>query len=647
MIRLLSEDTIQKIAAGEVIERPVSVVKELIENAIDAGADSISVEISKGGKDYIRVTDNGSGIGAEDFETAFLRHATSKIQNFEDLYRIHSLGFRGEALASIIAVARVTARSRTEEERLATELTFENSKRISKKQIAMAVGTEMVVEDLFYNVPVRKRFLKTDAAEGNRISSLLYSLAVGNPKISFHFIKDDKLVFQTRKERSFNENLMLLFGMAYYDALLEVEGENDLYRIRGRIGNNTFYRANRQLQFLFVNGRLVEDQNVRDLIENEYRSIIPNGRFPAFQIFIETDPANIDINIHPNKQKIKFNELGQLEQLIRALVRKKLLDKPATTSLQSWEETGKERSRAGALPAEDSYKKILSNYQWLIREEETAKAGDEQEAEPETLIEDEEDGDLFEVIEIEGEEEGLDEDFLVDDLRIQSSFLEPVMTAHNPVDQEADLDAKEAGQAVEKPILPDPDRLELVGSAFKTYLIFEQYLTDDLLIIDQHAAHERINYERFMKQFKSRQIVSQQYMQAIALDLTEIQMNLFHEKVAALEEMGFSFTIQDDRSVVLRAVPTLFAEPEGEDLFYALVDMPVEGYESMEEIVAKLAVKACKASVKQGDRLQLDEIRKLYTDLAACDYPLTCPHGRPTAIFIHKSEIEKIFMRIK
>ncbi len=639
MIQVLSNETIQKIAAGEVIERPVSVVKELVENAIDAGADSIIVEIRKGGKEYIQVQDNGSGIEKSDFQKAFERHATSKITDFDDLYRIHSLGFRGEALASIVSVARVTARSKTEDELTGSQLQYEDARLISQEPIAMSRGTEMVIEDLFYNVPVRKKFLKTDQAEGNQITSLLYSLAVGNPDISIQFVKDDRNIFQTNKDNSFEENLMVLFGLSYFERLKSLDSESDSFRLHGSIGDNNFFRANRQMQFLYVNGRYVEHEEIRKIIEDQYKAVIPNGRFPAYQLFIETDPSNIDINIHPNKQKINFFEFDELAELVEHAIRDTLFARPTMAKIDNMQEKKTGTTIFQDLSSDDAYNKILEAYQWspstkmdLLREsaQEEEQSNSTNHQVPSADLTEDSYINNIEITEIEETDRAFDDSML--DLE----------TVDEESKQEEFNDLLE-----EETILPAWHKLQLKGTVFRTYILLENPSNGELIFMDQHAAHERINYEKFISQFNNKEIVSQVLAHPDHLKLTELQSQEAKAKTSLLEEMGFSFSFLGDRDLVVREVPVFFHQPELEDTFLALLDTDISTLNSMEETVHKLATKACKASVKQGDVLSSNEIEALYHELSRCEYPLTCPHGRPTLISVTKKDLEKLFYRIK
>ncbi|MDU2376341.1 DNA mismatch repair endonuclease MutL, partial [Anaerococcus vaginalis] len=295
----LDKKTIEKIAAGEVIESPVSIVKELVENSIDANAKNIVVEIKNGGKSYIRVTDDGIGIDEDDFKRAFKRHATSKIKDFSDLYDLFTLGFRGEALSSIVACANIKAISKTKNQNLGKELIFENGNIKSYNSIATNMGTSIEVYDLFSNLPVRRKFLSSDINESNKIAKIMQALALGYNDVSFKFIKDNRLIFHTLKNQDMDNKIIELLDENLKDYLIKIEIQNSLYKINGFISKANYYRGNRSFQYIFVNNRLIENESISKSIENEYRTLIPNQRFPAFFIFIETNSNNIDVNIHP------------------------------------------------------------------------------------------------------------------------------------------------------------------------------------------------------------------------------------------------------------------------------------------------------------------------------------------------------------
>lgn len=632
MIQRLDGKTIEKIAAGEIIEGPLSVVKEAVENAIDAGADDISVDIIDGGKKRIVITDNGVGIPKDQVPLAFERHATSKIRNVEDLYQTLSLGFRGEALASILAVAQVTCRTRTEDQSSGYEFIFEEGKSRAVNPVAMSVGTQLVVEDLFYSLPVRKKFMKSDTAEGNKVSRLMYAFAVGNPNISIRYTRESKRIFQTHKDRSLDENLMVLFGSQYFQSLLPIEGKSPHFTIKGRIGNNTFYRGNRQMEFLYINGRYIVDEQIQEVVEDIYKSIIPNGRFPAYQIFIETDAKNLEVNIHPSKQKITYDFPDELVDLLKNLITKALTHKP---SLPDGQAENPHQGLFRDLSSEDAYREIVSSYAWSdtsaspLGELNRAYGPDTEPSRDYSrkMGESEPDRSGEEALEVfEDDQEVLDLFSGQEDINL------PEKNSKNPDDS----------------LLPPYDDLNFVGILFKTYILLEDRGGDRVFYIDQHAAHERVNYEHFRQIMKESKPQVQVLLEPLTLELNDLQLSALDERKDALEEMGYHFDLFGGKTLLLREIPLLFKTPRDDRIFYDLLDFDIpQEWTDLDDMVDQLAMKACKASVKQGDLLHAQEVEALYNALRSCDYPLTCPHGRPTVIVRTKRDLENRFMRNK
>ncbi len=634
MIHLLDESTIEKIAAGEVIERPVSVVKELIENSIDAGAKNISLEIIDGGKQSIIVTDDGSGIEKEDLDLAFTRHATSKILDFSDLFKIRSMGFRGEALPSIAACSKLTARSRTKNMEEGIELVFEGGRKVSQMPVVMSVGTQMKVEDLFVNLPVRRKFLSSGSAEGGRISKLMYNLAVGNPGISLRYTREGKRIFQTSGKTQPEENLLLLFGSAYYESILKIQGESDNYKIKGMVSNNTYYRGNRQMQHIFLNGRLIEDDQIRDRIEECYKSIIPNGRYPAFQIFIETDPANLDINIHPNKKKVSYFGADELLDLLSYEIERKLYES-STIPGEKYQE--KRPGLLMDLTSEESYKEILDTYSKPVEEGQKQNISGSNEFENISFTDESDNGAFDDNGTFEYEDFG-------------SNYLNTIIDKEKN-DKPYDMNkvTSKVSESGAKGLLPDYDSLNFIGIVFKTYIIFEDVKEERLLIFDQHAAHERINYEKFLTKLKKSSSDSQKLLDNERILLDDMSLDKFKSREDMLKKLGFTFEIQNDGDIYISGVPAYLDADEYRQILYDILDLDMENKDvySLDRFIENCAMKACKASVKQGDRLDINEVRALYESLKECQYPLSCPHGRPTFIFTGKRDLENRFMRNK
>lgn len=627
MIQTLDDRTIQKIAAGEVVERPVSVVKELVENAIDAGADEIDITIEEGGKKRIQVSDNGSGIPMEEMEKAFYPHATSKITAFDDLYHLHSLGFRGEALPSIIAVSRVEARSKTAEAKLGQALVYEDGHLVEKKPMAMSTGTTMEVFDLFSHVPVRRRFMKSAIAEANAIVQFVDQMAIGHPSIAFRLFRDDRRVLQTAKHQTLEETLLMLYGTSYHDALRTVDRANDLYRVHGVVGDNTFYRANRAMQFLFVNGRGIEDKAIRDAVEQAYRSVIPNGRFPAFQLFIETAPEHIDVNIHPNKRAIQFDEGEGLVALVSQAVRD-ALQAPRIPM----EEEANEALFSG-VSAEESYQRILAQYAWSSPKTPQTREGDA------TFVYDKV---ASEATAVTTEDVDVETDTDADLVFESPTEVATPLPSTEPAPQQQDF-LHASAQGVLVPL----DQLRFVGALFRVYLLFEEAGGENLYIVDQHAAHERINFERFLRQARAHAIVRQPLLFPVRMTVSEAQMAAFTSRRELLEQAGFAAEPFGETTIVLREVPTIFQSADLSQLFEELLDIPLSDMGEYDRLLHEVATRACRASVKQGDALSPSESLALYAQLEQTTYPLTCPHGRPTIIKRTRYDFEKWFMRVK
>ncbi len=639
MIKLLSEDTIQKIAAGEVVERPASIVKELVENSIDAKASEIIVEIKNGGKKYIRVTDDGQGIASDQVEKAFLRHSTSKIDDFDDLYRIVSMGFRGEALASIIAVSKLTINTKTEDEKSGTSLDYEDSRVVNRTKLAMNQGTTIEVRDIFYNLPVREKFLKSDQAEANKISQLMYSFAIGNPHISIVYIRDNKEIFRTNRNNSLLDNLGVLFNLDYSKNTLELDCKSDNYKVKGYISNNKYYKGNRSMQYFYVNGRYIEEEDLTKTIENSYYSLIPSGRFPAFQIFIETSPENIDINIHPNKQKIKFSFGEELNELLKDGVYEKLLESQNIISLDKKEEK-EDLPRLFDLQSDDSYKKILEAYAPASEKQEKIR---EQPAKKKTLetMKDLEDID-FNLVDLEEDLEE-EKDDLWQEFKDEPWQAKEVFEDKNLEKIDFDLDLEEdpiQESYMEKKELTS-QALSYKGTIFKKYLLFEMGAKDKLLIVNIHAAQERIIYDSLEETMADGKIVSQKLLSPLVLSLPAHDYDLVMANREVFDQLGFGLDDFGDRTIAIRELPYFLDNIMDEESFCYILDNLGEDKSLFKKQILKRA--SALASHRLGD-LSEREALSLYEGLTASSNKLTSAHGKRTMVEVGRKEFEKIFL---
>ncbi|WP_099203209.1 DNA mismatch repair endonuclease MutL [Miniphocaeibacter massiliensis] len=627
MIQVLSKDTILKIAAGEVIERPSSIVKELVENSIDAGSTNITVEIRNGGIDYIEVSDNGSGINKDEIEMAFQRHATSKLNNFNDLYNLSSLGFRGEALASIVSVSKVSVLTKTDSDKLGTKAVFENGKIIKSRPSAMNTGTNIQVKDLFYNVPVRKKFLKSKITEGNSITNLMYKLAIGNAGIGISYIKDDKLVFKTKEGGNLKSNLTELFGIDLSENLLELNIKDRDFKIKGFISNNKYYRANRSLQYIYINNRYIENNELRNAIENAYTAVIPNGRYPIFEIFVDIKPEHLDVNIHPNKEKVKITIIEDIIASLTEETKKILMNRFSLPSIEYKKENkenilfNQKKDIKDLLDKIDNSREVNNNFKFK-----------------------EFDNHFFEKSNTVNEEENdYSENSNIEEKSNKEISYNLNESAENIEDNSIEVEEVNFIEEIEK--IPS---YKLIGILFNTYIIYENNIDEKIILIDQHAAHERILYEKYMKEFKSSNVIIQDLLAPITVELKDDEYSIYLENKDIFSKLGYRIEEFGDKTLIIRSVPNILGNPKNSIFFIEILDSIIDNKDKiLDEIYAKIIKKSCKDAVKAGDILSKYEIDGLICRLMKCENPYTCPHGRPTLIEMTKYELEKEFMRVK
>lgn len=607
----LDEKTIEKIAAGEVIESPLSIVKELVENSIDAGSDSITVEIKNGGKTYIRVTDNGSGISKEEIELAFNKHATSKIRNFNDLYDIYSLGFRGEALASIVSVSEVTAISKTKDEIVGSKINFNNGNK-TLTSIATNVGTSIIVEDLFRDIPVRRRFLKSDIIESNHISKLMYALAIGYPEISFKFIKNENIEFSTIKNEDLKIRIAKLLDDKLEDQLIKISDNNDTYQIEGFISNNNYYRGNRSLQYLYINNRLVESELIRDRIEMAYRGNIPNGRFPVFFLYINTNPKNIDVNVHPNKRVIKFSYEDQLINLIDSCITK------AINASNDIKNVNIEEKNEKDLMDFSDYAKILNNYN------------------KQTLARESSSDNLYESDNIDIHKDYGDENFFNNKIDIN-------IEEESKYKEVKGLNKKHRSEEKikEDSYIEDFEYLNYKCSIFARYSIFER--NDKLFLLDHRRASEKINFNNFINQFENKTIDQQLLLEPLIINLNQFDIDRFNEKKDVIKRLGFDAEIIGDRSIIIRSVPFIFSIPEDDKFIYDLLDLDYS--RDSDYLYKKLKKLNLSLSFRKGDKINEDEAYELISKIKELNNPYTTYDGKAVLVKIDEKDVEKYFER--
>lgn len=596
----LDDKTIEQIAAGEVIESPVSIIKELVENSIDAKAKNIIVEIKNGGKSYIRVTDDGIGIDEDDFERAFKRHATSKIKDFSDLYRIFSLGFRGEALSSIISCADVKAVSKTKNQDIGKKLEFKNGKLESINSIATNNGTSIEVFNLFSNLPVRRKFLGSDINESNKISKIIQALALGYDNISFKFIKDNRLVFQTLESDSLKDRIFKLIDDNLKDNLIKIKSKNSLYDISGYISSTNYYRGNRSFQYIFVNNRLIENSNITKTVENNYKSLIPNQRFPAFFLFIATNTSNIDVNIHPNKKEIKFTYEDSLLELLEDDISKFLYDNSDFKKVKAPEEDKEE------LNFYDDYTEVLNLYNRVNEE----KNSYEQEFHND-ISNNNVDDDFFEVEEL--------------------NFIEKK--------DDEKLEYKNIEKNKKKQLI-NIKNLLYKTSIFNRYSLFID--SDKILLLDHRRADQRIKFDEFIENFNKDKINSQQLLEAKIIKVSLEEYNKYLEKKEIFKKLGFEIDTFSFDKLIIRSVPIVFDNPENLEFFYNLLDIDDSNESLFKEKISSLINKN---TFRKGDKIDESEALATLNKLNKSENPYKTYDGKSTIITIEKNELEKYFDR--
>ena len=622
MIKLLDEQTISKIAAGEIIENSASIVKELVENSIDAGADDILIELRGESTNYIKVSDNGSGFSEDDLELAFLRHSTSKLQVIEDLEKIRTLGFRGEALASISNISKIKLMTKREEDLAGNSLIIENGKILKKNKVGMPKGTTFIINDVFYNTPVRKKFLRKDSTEINNIIDIVQKIALSNNNIKFTLIRDGKTILNTGSDKDPINRIFSILGSEIASSLNEGKFESENYKIRGFFSNNKLFRSNRDSQYIFVNGRFIRDINISRAIEKNYNSLIPLNRYPVFVLYIDIDPKLIDVNIHPKKNEIKISNENILTALLSEVVEEviypnrsireiELEDKKENVNVfDIFDDEDYTEETSDLIEKEDSRNNHIKSL-WEMEKDEDIKSQDNNSFNEEDLLYRE---DVAKDNASDSKIEGEEKNFLFDD----------------------------GASRIDEDIL----NTRISGVLFKTYILLENQRDGKVFVVDQHAAHERVNYEKFLKMYLNSEISSQILIKPEIIELNQIEYDKILTYFDLFNELGFKIEDFGDRSIVLREVPMIFGLPTYVDFIRDIIDSLDKDISSNYEAdMYKIMRKACKASVKAGDDLSDIEIEALIRDLKNCENPYTCPHGRPTIVEVSKHTISKLFLR--
>lgn len=676
MIKVLDQETINKIAAGEVIDRPSSVAKELIENAIDAGATAITVEIKEGGLSFMRITDNGGGIPKADVPTAFIRHATSKIMTIEDLLSVSSLGFRGEALASIAAVSQVECITKTPSDLTGLRYEIHGGREIASEEIGAPTGTTLIVRNLFYNVPARKKFVKTPTTEGGYITDLVTKLALSKPDISFKYIINGSNKIATSGNGKLQDVIYHIYGKDISANLIPVKRSVGNLSVEGYIGKSFVSKGNRSFEHYFVNGRAIRSNIVTKAIEEGYKSFIMIHRFPFTALHFTMDSEKLDVNVHPQKMEFKYADNEQLFDFVKDTVRQSLLQPEMiqdmslrTAKEQKAINIEQQKKQTTNVPEPFENKARALRYGTAIKKEyeqtkadsfidNTKQVNDDVSIKNDvqsvnnkvsTLNEKEVVNDAYSKIEeqaVVNNTEGIIEKQAV--VNNTDSKIDEQAVVNN-TNNKADVHINEQlSMPIEEFVSPEARKKHrLIGQVFKTYWLIE--FDNKLYIMDQHAAHEKVMFEHFMKMASERKVLSQQLMPPKVVHIDSAEHNLLNDHLEFFERTGFEIEDFGDDAIVLRAVPDDIMGIDPQLLFDELINVLKDerGKLSVDFFVEKLSGMACKAAIKGNTEISFAEADELLDEMMTLDNPYNCPHGRPTMISLTKTEVERKFKRIQ
>lgn len=669
-IAVLDKHTIDKIAAGEVVERPSSVVKELVENSIDAGATAVTVEIADGGKKLIRITDNGGGIEASQVPTAFLSHATSKIEKVEDLENIASLGFRGEALSSIAAVSQVELITKTPSAVSGVRYVIEGGVEQSLEEMGAPDGTTFLVRNLFYNTPARSKFLKSDSSEANYIGTMMEQLALSHPEISFKYIQNKQVKLHTSGNYNVKDVIYNVYGRDMAKALLEVSYENDFMKIEGYAGKPEVSRGNRSFENYYVNGRFVKNNIITKAIEDAYKGFVMQHKFPFVSLQIQMTGNDLDVNVHPRKLEVRFARGAEVYDAVYESVHNALLHRDLIPVVPVGKEEREPKTAAvsrGAIPEpfEKSRRKInqlreenLYQAKPFTKEEEALFSGTlkvaaeiEEKTISRSVAEQENDSVLKKDSPVTLKPESVRQEPIRQLESAQKELPRQLESVQKESPRQLESAQKEPPRQLElfqeKLLAPESrSRHKLIGQLFDTYWLVE--FENQFYIIDQHAAHEKVNYERFVKHFKEQSIESQYLNPPLVVTLNMDEQTKLKANEEYFTKYGFEIEPFGGREYCISAVPTNLYGFHEEELFLEMLDnLGGEGTkDAFDLFTARLATMACKSAVKGNHQMSALEADKLIDELLTLDNPYNCPHGRPTIIAMTKTEIEKKFKRI-
>ena len=644
MINILDKDTIDKIAAGEVVERPASIVKELLENSIDAGSSSVTVEIKNGGIDLIRITDNGCGIASSEVKKAFLRHATSKIVSDKDLISIKSLGFRGEALSSIAAVSRCEMITKTRDELTGVRYYIEGGTEVEYEEIGAPDGTSIIIRDIFYNTPARRKFLKTASTEGAHISELVEKLAMANTEIAFKFISNGQIKLQTNGSGNLKDIVYQLYGKEISKALCNVDYEKNGIKIKGVVARPEVTRSSRNLENIFVNGRYIKDNIISKAVEDGFGDRLMQHQYPFCALNFDLD--GVDVNVHPRKMEVRFSDRNFVYDNTKEAVEEIFTTQSAVREVPVGKTSNEKKVFVNTPEPFENKRRDMSEM-------------------PEKVLQDKYEDVTKDTLHSTGSDDEIKWTLPKENMynpKDDMSFIKDENTkrVYSDINDLSNKSIKEVNvgnidDADQNGIKPSQlsffeseskKYMKVIGQVFDTYWIVQ--LENEMYIIDQHAAHEKVMYERLLKESKANKLSSQMINPPIIVTLTDLEQNVLNEHMDEFRGIGFDIEEFGGKEYKINAIPNIFPSIPKAELFNEMLSDSTnyDVISPSELILAKVASMSCKAAIKGNMRISLLEANELFDELLSLDNPYNCPHGRPTVIKMTKQEIEKKFKRI-
>lgn len=644
MINILDKDTIDKIAAGEVVERPASIVKELLENSIDAGSSLVTVEIKNGGIDLIRITDNGCGIPSREVKKAFLRHATSKIVSDKDLISIKSLGFRGEALSSIAAVSRCEMITKTRDELTGVRYYIEGGNEVEYEEIGAPDGTSIIIRDIFYNTPARRKFLKTASTEGAHISELVEKLAMANTEIAFKFISNGQIKLQTNGSGNLKDIVYQLYGKEISKALCNVDYEKNGIKIKGVVARPEVTRSSRNLENIFVNGRYIKDNIISKAVEDGFGDRLMQHQYPFCAL--NFDLNGVDVNVHPRKMEVRFSDRNFVYDNTKEAVEEIFTTQSAVREVPVGKTSNEKKVFVNTPEPFENKRRDMSEIPEEVLQNKYENVTKD------TLHSTGSDDEIKWRVPKENMYNPKDDMSFIKDENTKRVYSDINDLSNKSIKEVNIGDIDDANPNGIKPSQlsffesESKKYMKVIGQVFDTYWIVQ--LENEMYIIDQHAAHEKVMYERLLKESKANTLSSQMINPPIIVTLTDLEQNVLNEHMDEFRGIGFDIEEFGGKEYKINAIPNIFPSIPKAELFNEMLSDSTnyDVISPSELILAKVASMSCKAAIKGNMRISLLEANELFDELLSLDNPYNCPHGRPTVIKMTKQEIEKKFKRI-